>query len=46
LLKAAACGPQCPQDAGDLVDLIFNSMDDFSKENQTDDATLAVVRVI
>ena len=37
---------QCSQDAGDLVNLIFNSMDDFSKEHLTDDATLAVVRVI
>jgi sigma-B regulation protein RsbU (phosphoserine phosphatase) len=46
LLKAAACGAQCSQDAGDLVNLLFNSMDDFSKEHQTDDATLAVVRVI
>lgn len=46
LLKAAACGAQCSQDAGDLVNLIFNSMDDFSKAHQTDDATLAVVRVI
>jgi phosphoserine phosphatase RsbU/P len=46
LLKAAACGPQCSRNAGDLVNLIFNSMDDFSKERQTDDATLAVVRVI
>ena len=45
LLKAAACGAQCLQDAGDLVELIFNSMDGFSKEHQTDDATLAVVRV-
>jgi len=46
LLNAATCGAQCSQDAGELVDLIFNSMDDFSKEHQTDDATLAVVRVI
>jgi len=46
LLKAAACGAQCSEDARDLVNLIFNSMDDFSKEHQTDDATLAVVRVI
>lgn len=46
LLKAAAYGAQCSQDAGDLVNLIFKSMDDFSKEHQTDDATLAVVRVI
>jgi sigma-B regulation protein RsbU (phosphoserine phosphatase) len=45
LLKAATCGAQCPPDAGDLVNLIFNAMDDFSKGHQTDDATLAVVRV-
>ena len=46
LLKAAARGTQCSQDARNLVNLIFNSMDDFSNEHQTDDATLAVVRVI
>lgn len=46
LLKAAACGAQCAQDAGDLVDSLFQSMDDFSQEHQSDDATLAVVRVI
>jgi sigma-B regulation protein RsbU (phosphoserine phosphatase) len=46
LLKAAVCGTPRSQTAGDLVDLIFNSMDDFAKEHQTDDATLAVVRVI
>ena len=45
LLKAAACGAQCSQDAGGLVNLIFNTMDDFSKGHQTDDATLAFVRV-
>jgi sigma-B regulation protein RsbU (phosphoserine phosphatase) len=45
LLKAAACGAQCSQDTGGLVNLIFNNMDDFSKGHQTDDATLAVVRV-
>ena len=45
LLKAAACGVQHSQNAGDLVNLIFNTMDDFSKEHQSDDATLAVVRV-
>jgi sigma-B regulation protein RsbU (phosphoserine phosphatase) len=45
LLKAAACGAQSFQDAGGLVNLIFNTMDDFSKGHQTDDATLAVVRV-
>jgi phosphoserine phosphatase RsbU/P len=46
LLKAAASAAQCSQDAGDLVNLSFSSMDDFSKGHQTDDATLAVVRVI
>jgi sigma-B regulation protein RsbU (phosphoserine phosphatase) len=46
LLKAAASAAQCSQDAGDLVNLSFNSMDDFSKGHQTDDATLAVVRAI
>ncbi|MGA7634231.1 MAG: PP2C family protein-serine/threonine phosphatase [Terriglobales bacterium] len=46
LLKAAAFAAQCSQDAGDLVNLSFNSMDHFSKGHQTDDATLAVVRVI
>jgi sigma-B regulation protein RsbU (phosphoserine phosphatase) len=45
LLKAAACGAQYSQDAGDLVNLMFNTMDDFSNGHQTDDATLAVVRV-
>jgi sigma-B regulation protein RsbU (phosphoserine phosphatase) len=45
LLKAAACGAQCSRDAGDLVNSIFDTMDDFSKGHQTDDATLAVVRV-
>jgi len=46
LMKAAACGAQCSQGAGELVGLIFNSIDEFSKEHQTDDATLAVLRVI
>jgi sigma-B regulation protein RsbU (phosphoserine phosphatase) len=46
LLKAAASAAQCSQDAGDVVNLTFNSMDDFSKGHQSDDATLAVVRVI
>jgi len=45
LLKAAVWGAQCSQDAEDLVNLIFYTMDDFSKGHQTDDATLAVVRV-
>ena len=43
---AAASAAQCSQDAGDLVNLSFKSMDDFSQGHQTDDATLAVVRVI
>jgi len=46
LLKAAVYGAQRSQNAGDLVNLIFHSIDDFSHEHQTDDATLAVVRVI
>lgn len=46
LLKAAACGVPGSHSAGDIVNLIFNSMDDFSGGRQTDDATLAVVRVI
>ena len=46
LLKAAIQGAQYSQNAGDLVDLIFHSMDTFSEEHQTDDATLAIVRVI
>jgi phosphoserine phosphatase RsbU/P len=46
LLKAAARGKPCSGGVEDLVDLVFNSMDDFSKEHQTDDATLAALRVI
>ena len=46
LVKAAVFGAQRPRNAGDLVNLIFHSMDDFSQGHQTDDATLAVVRVI
>lgn len=46
LLKAAVSGAQCSQDGEGLVDWIFNSMDDFSKGHHTDDATLAVVRVL
>src|ERR1700683_3558924 len=46
LLNAVTRGTLCSGGVGDLVDLIFNSMDDFSEEHQTDDATLAVVRVI
>jgi sigma-B regulation protein RsbU (phosphoserine phosphatase) len=46
LLKAAAFGAQRSHDARHLVSLIFQAMDDFSQGRQTDDATLAVVRVI
>jgi phosphoserine phosphatase RsbU/P len=46
LSKAAVFGAQRSQNTGDLVNLIFHSMDEFSKGHQTDDATLAVVRVI
>jgi sigma-B regulation protein RsbU (phosphoserine phosphatase) len=46
LLKAAVYGAQRSQNAGDLVNLIFDSIDDFSQKHQTDDATLAVVRVV
>jgi sigma-B regulation protein RsbU (phosphoserine phosphatase) len=46
LLQAtAAWAPLCAADADDLVRFIFNSMDEFSEGCQTDDATLAVVRV-
>jgi len=47
LLKAATtCVAERAEDANDLVELIFNSMDDFAKDCQRDDATLAVVRVL
>jgi serine phosphatase RsbU (regulator of sigma subunit) len=47
LLKATtAWEPECSNRAEDLVQLIFNSMDDFSGGCQTDDATLAVLRVV
>lgn len=47
LLKAtAARGRQRSTGAQDLVELIFNSMDDFSRGCQTDDSTLAVLRVV
>jgi phosphoserine phosphatase RsbU/P len=45
LLKAAACASQCSKKARELVNSIFDSMDDFSNGHQTDDATLAVVQV-
>jgi sigma-B regulation protein RsbU (phosphoserine phosphatase) len=46
LLKAAVRGVQYSADASNLVDLIFNSMDDFTKGQYADDATLAIVREI
>lgn len=47
LLKATAARErQRSTGAQDLVELIFNSMDDFSRGCQTDDATLAVLRVV
>lgn len=47
LLKAAtARGSEYGNHAEDLVRLIFGSMDEFSQECQSDDATLAVVRVV
>jgi len=46
LLEAtAAWESRCRQGAEDLVESIFNSMDAFSRGRQTDDATLAVLRV-
>ena len=45
-MKAAVDGVQRSQKAGALINVIFDSMDDFSQGHQTDDATLAVVRVI
>jgi sigma-B regulation protein RsbU (phosphoserine phosphatase) len=47
LLKAIdAWTPPRPEDAEDLVRSLFNSMDDFSGGCQTDDATVAVLRVL
>lgn len=37
---------QCADNAEDLVRLIFSSMDDFSSGCQTDDATVAVMRML
>lgn len=45
LLKAASIAAQSSENAEDLVKRILNSMDEFSNGQQTDDATLAVVRV-
>jgi len=46
VLKAAARAGQFSRSAEALVDSIFNSLDHFSDGRQTDDATLAIVRVI
>src|SRR5579872_6468029 len=46
LLRAAVYGAQGSRNAGDLVNLMLDSMDHFSQGHQTDDATLAVVRII
>ena len=47
LLKAAAArARQGDENAEQLVRAIFNSMDDFTQGCQTDDATLAVLRVL
>jgi sigma-B regulation protein RsbU (phosphoserine phosphatase) len=46
LNAAAAWEPHCPEGAEGLVQFLFNSMDDFSRGCQTDDATLAVLRVV
>ncbi len=47
LLKATAAWARIrTENAEHLVRSIFNSMDDFSRGCQTDDATLAVLRVL
>jgi phosphoserine phosphatase RsbU/P len=47
LLQATTAGaPPRPEDAEDLVRSIFNSMDDFSGGCQSDDATVAILRVL
>jgi phosphoserine phosphatase RsbU/P len=47
LLKAAATWePRRPKGAEDLVHFIFDSMDNFSRGRQIDDATVAVLRVL
>ena len=46
LLKATAAARQGTGNAEHLVRSIFNSMDDFSRGCQTDDATLAILRVL
>jgi sigma-B regulation protein RsbU (phosphoserine phosphatase) len=46
LLKAVSFGSQCSQDVANLVNFVFHSIDDFSQGHQTDDATLALVRIM
>jgi sigma-B regulation protein RsbU (phosphoserine phosphatase) len=46
LNAAAACARPGIENAEHLVRSIFNSMDDFCRGCQTDDATLAVLRVV
>jgi sigma-B regulation protein RsbU (phosphoserine phosphatase) len=46
VLQATADGAHRDQKAADIVESVFRSMDDFSKDRQTDDATLAVVRLL
>jgi len=46
LTAAVARAPKSTDDAEGLVQLIFDSMDDFSLSCQSDDVTLAVLRAI
>ena len=46
LLNAALHGVKRSQKAAALINVIFDSMDDFSQGHPNDDATLAVVRII
>src|SRR5579862_2875241 len=45
LSMTSACETRNSRRAEEIVELVFNAMDDFSKGYQTDDATLAVLRV-
>jgi sigma-B regulation protein RsbU (phosphoserine phosphatase) len=46
LQTTVALAPRCGEPAEDLVRLIFDAMDDFSRGCQTDDATVVVLRVV
>ena len=46
LLNATACRTRQGENAEQIVRSIFNSMDSFTEGRQTDDATLAVLRVL